>query len=149
MPPAGIGAAGGARLANPNAGAAKLGAPLASPSKYFDLSFDAPAGIPYHLWIRGKAASNSWANDSVFVQFSDSVTASGAATVSQCGGRGGAIGHCVSVRPGEARWTLERRYTAASARARHSVRSASGARSRRTASTPAPTMPAATIQPTE
>ena len=73
-------AAGGARLENPNAGAAKLGAPLASPSKYFDLSFDAAAGVPYHLWIRGKAASNSWANDSVYVQFSDSVNLSGAAT---------------------------------------------------------------------
>jgi regulation of enolase protein 1 (concanavalin A-like superfamily) len=36
--------------------------------------------VPYRLWLRGRAASNSWANDSAFVQFSDSVTSTGAAT---------------------------------------------------------------------
>ena len=41
---------------------------------YFELTFSADAGKPYRLWIRGKAASNGWANDSVHVQFSDSVT---------------------------------------------------------------------------
>jgi hypothetical protein len=70
--------AGGFRLENPNAGAPKLTAPLASPTGYFDLSFTAAAGVPYRLWIRGKAAGNAYANDSVFVQFSDSVTADGA-----------------------------------------------------------------------
>ena len=37
-------------------------------------------GQAYHLWIRGKAASNSYNHDSVYVQFSDSITSSGAAT---------------------------------------------------------------------
>ena len=46
---------------------------------YFELTFSADAGKPYRLWIRAKAASNAWANDSVHVQFSDSVTESGAA----------------------------------------------------------------------
>ncbi|HXG91540.1 MAG TPA: endonuclease/exonuclease/phosphatase family protein [Blastocatellia bacterium] len=72
-------AAGGARLANPNLGAAKLSAPLANPSNYFDLTFSAQAGTAYRLWIRAKAENNDWANDSVFVQFSGSVDASGSA----------------------------------------------------------------------
>ncbi|MQA31888.1 MAG: hypothetical protein GEU82_18985 [Luteitalea sp.] len=71
-------AAGDARLQNPNAGAPKLAAALASPDAYFDMVFDAVAGQPYHLWIRGTATGNSWANDSVFVQFDKSVTAAGA-----------------------------------------------------------------------
>ncbi len=66
-------AAGGARLRNPNAGAAKLTTPLAAPASYFELTFEAPAGTAFRLWIRGKADSNSYANDSVFVQFSDSL----------------------------------------------------------------------------
>jgi HKD family nuclease len=73
-------AAGGARLHNPNAGAAKLAAALADPANYFEMTFTAEAGRPYRLWIRGKAQSNAWANDSVFIQFSNSVTSSGSAT---------------------------------------------------------------------
>ena len=73
-------AAGGERLHNPNAGAAKLSSPVANPSNYFEMTFNAEAGKPYRLWIRGKADNNSWANDSVFIQFSTSVTSSGAAT---------------------------------------------------------------------
>lgn len=64
-------AAGGAALRNPDRGVAKLPAPLASPPSYFELTFTVVAGQPYHLWIRGKADNNSWANDSVFVQFAD------------------------------------------------------------------------------
>jgi hypothetical protein len=70
-------AAGGARLQNPNAGAPKIAAALASPVDYFEMTFDADAGRAYRLWIRGKATGNNWANDSVHVQFSDAVTASG------------------------------------------------------------------------
>jgi hypothetical protein len=73
-------AAGGSRLQNPNAGAPKLSAPLANPAQYFELTFDALAGRPYRLWIRGKAISNSYENDSVYVQFSGSVTSGGAPT---------------------------------------------------------------------
>jgi glucose/arabinose dehydrogenase len=71
-------AAGGRRLEHPNAGAPKLTTPLASPSNYFQLSFTAQAGRPYHLWVRGRAHNNAYANDSVYVQFSGSVDASGA-----------------------------------------------------------------------
>ncbi|MEO8521924.1 MAG: Ig-like domain-containing protein, partial [Acidobacteriota bacterium] len=64
-------AAGGAKLRNPNANAAKRTTALAAPADYFDLSFTAPAGVPYHLWVRGRADADSYTNDSVFVQFSD------------------------------------------------------------------------------
>ena len=70
-------AAAGKRIRHPNAGAAKLAAPLAAPAHYFELKFSADAGRPYRLWVRGKADGNSYANDSVFVQFSGSVNASG------------------------------------------------------------------------
>jgi hypothetical protein len=70
-------AAGGARLQNVNAGAAKLSKPLASPTQYFEMTFNADAGIGYRLWMRGKATSNNWANDSVYVQFDGSVDETG------------------------------------------------------------------------
>ena len=72
-------AASGSRLRNPNAGVAKIVSPLSSPSTYFQMTFNAEAGKPYRLWIRGKADDNSYANDSVHVQFSGSVNASGTA----------------------------------------------------------------------
>src|SRR5262249_21907434 len=72
-------AAGGLRMWNPDAGAAKLGSALASPGTYFEITFTAQAGVPYHLWIRGKADGDSPYNDSVFVQFSGSVNSSGTA----------------------------------------------------------------------
>jgi hypothetical protein len=72
-------AAAGVRLQNPNAGAAKLTTASANPGSYVELTFNVTAGVPYRLWIRGKAASNAWGNDSVFVQFSGSVTSTGSA----------------------------------------------------------------------
>jgi endonuclease/exonuclease/phosphatase family metal-dependent hydrolase len=70
-------AAGQERLWHPDAGAPKLDAPLAVPVHYFEQSFEAQAGRPYRLWLRGRAQSNHWANDSVFAQFSGSVTSDG------------------------------------------------------------------------
>ena len=71
-------AAGGAKIRHPNAGAAKISSAAAEPANYFELTFNAEAGRAYRLWVRGRADSNSWANDSVFVQFSGSVTSAGA-----------------------------------------------------------------------
>jgi phosphatidylserine/phosphatidylglycerophosphate/cardiolipin synthase-like enzyme/regulation of enolase protein 1 (concanavalin A-like superfamily) len=71
-------AAGGSRIGTTDA--AVKGAASANPTDYFEMSFEATAGVAYRLWIRGKAQSNAWPNDSVFVQFSDSVTSAGAAT---------------------------------------------------------------------
>lgn len=73
-------AAGGSRLANPDAGQPRPPAPSAAPASYFELAFDADAGVPYHLWIRGRAEADSYDNDSVWVQFSDAVTQQGAPT---------------------------------------------------------------------
>jgi beta-lactam-binding protein with PASTA domain/glutamine amidotransferase PdxT len=73
-------AASGARLQNPNAGVRKPAAASASPTQYFELTFQAEAGKAYRLWLRGKALNNSYNNDSVFVQFDGSVDASGAPT---------------------------------------------------------------------
>jgi hypothetical protein len=73
-------AAGGARLHQPDAGATTVTSAAASPANYVELTFNAEAGKPYRLWMRGKADGNYWANDSVFVQFSGSVTSSGTAT---------------------------------------------------------------------
>jgi hypothetical protein len=72
-------AASGARLQNPNLNAARVTTPLASPTRYFEMTFNADAGVAYRLWIRGRATSNHWANDSVYVQFDRSVTQAGAA----------------------------------------------------------------------
>jgi putative Ig domain-containing protein len=71
-------AAGGSRLSNPDHAAPKVNAPLASPANYVELSFQAQAGVAYHFWMRGKADKNSWANDSVYVQFSQAANAAGA-----------------------------------------------------------------------
>jgi hypothetical protein len=70
-------AATGLSLWDPDAGVPKIATAAASPASYFDLTFDAQAGVPYHLWLRMKAQNDSWQNDSVFVQFSDSVDANG------------------------------------------------------------------------
>jgi hypothetical protein len=71
------GASGGAALLLPDAGVPKLASASASPANYFDLTFQARAGVPYRLWIRGKAQGDAWTNDSAFVQFSSSVDANG------------------------------------------------------------------------
>src|SRR5687767_8586324 len=71
-------AAGGSALRHPNAGAAKLTQALAQPVNYFQQTFTAEAGVPYRLWLRGRAQSNYWGNDSVFVQFDTSVEAGAA-----------------------------------------------------------------------
>ena len=70
-------AAGGKRIRYPDAGLAKLNTPLANPTAYFELTFNAEKGIPYRFWIRGNAQSNSTNNDSAYVQFSGSVDAFG------------------------------------------------------------------------
>jgi hypothetical protein len=70
-------AAAGIRLSNADRGAGVIDPPLASPADYFDVTFNAQAGVRYRLWLRMKAAGNSKWNDSVHVQFSGSVNGSG------------------------------------------------------------------------
>lgn len=73
------GAASGMAAVLPNAGRAKATTAVASPADYFEVTFDVVANTPYRLWMRGKADGNSGANDSVHVQFTNSVNGSGAA----------------------------------------------------------------------
>ena len=68
-------------MSNPDALKPKVAEAAVSPADYFEMTFTAGAGRPYRLWIRGKAAGDSFANDSAYVQFSGTVTASGAATM--------------------------------------------------------------------
>jgi exonuclease III len=70
-------AASGARLQNPDAGAAKVLQALSAPVSYFELTFDADASKPYRLWIRAVAQNNHYYNDSVYVQFDRSTDAAG------------------------------------------------------------------------
>jgi hypothetical protein len=46
---------------------------------WFELTFKVETGLPYHLWIRGRAENDSYENDSVYVQYSGSTDADGAA----------------------------------------------------------------------
>ena len=64
-------AADGVMMLTPDAGLAQLNAPLASPDDYVDVTFSAPAGTTYRLWLRLRALNNAKANDAVWVQFSD------------------------------------------------------------------------------
>ena len=73
------GAARGIALHNPDAGAAKVASAASSPGSYVEIRFYAAAGVPYHVWFRMQAEDNSYTNDSMYVQFSGAVTASGTA----------------------------------------------------------------------
>jgi phosphatidylserine/phosphatidylglycerophosphate/cardiolipin synthase-like enzyme len=66
-------AAGGKALWNADKGKSKISPALAAPVNYFDVTFTAMAGVPYHLWIRMRSQANTLSNDSVSVQFSDAV----------------------------------------------------------------------------
>jgi hypothetical protein len=66
-------AAAGIVALTPDAGVAQTAAPLAAPTHYVDVTFDAPGGTPYTFWMRLKAAGNSKFNDSLYVQFSDAL----------------------------------------------------------------------------
>ena len=72
-------AAAGAKLTTPDNGWASTSAPLASPADYFEVTFDAPAGTPYRLWLRLQATGDTKSSESVWVQFSDARSSSGAA----------------------------------------------------------------------
>jgi hypothetical protein len=72
-------AADGLLIRNPDAGGETRTRAQASPDSYFELTFEAQAGVPYRIWIRGRAEGQLPSNDSVFVQFSQSLSAGGSA----------------------------------------------------------------------
>jgi endonuclease/exonuclease/phosphatase family metal-dependent hydrolase len=72
-------AAGGRVITSSDLGWSATNAPLASPSNYFEMTFDAPAATTYRVWLRLRASNNSKWNDAVWVQFSDSTSVAGTA----------------------------------------------------------------------
>ena len=70
-------AADGVTLSNPDRGAAKILSPAAAPASYVDVPFTAQAGVQYQVWLRMRASADSYANDSVYIQFSGAVDAAG------------------------------------------------------------------------
>src|SRR5206468_9510166 len=65
-------------LINPNRGAATVTAPAAAPANYVEIPFTAKGGVYYRIFMRAFAQDDSTDNDSVWIQFSDSVDSSGA-----------------------------------------------------------------------
>jgi hypothetical protein len=76
-------AAGGTAAALPNKARAKVVTAVAAPADYLELTFTADANTPYHLWVRMRAETNSYANDSFHVQFTNVVTGAIGTTSSQ------------------------------------------------------------------
>jgi hypothetical protein len=71
-------AANGIKLVTADVGWATVDAPLGSPGDYVEATFDAPAGVPYRLWLRLRATGDTKYSESVWVQFSDALNAAGA-----------------------------------------------------------------------
>ena len=63
-------AAGGFRAHDANGGAPKVPQPSPAPANTITIPFVADPNLTYKLWVRLKADANSWANDSVWIQFS-------------------------------------------------------------------------------
>jgi hypothetical protein len=64
-------ASNGTAVSLPNQSRAKVITAVAQPADYLELSFTADASTPYHLWVRMRATSNAWGNDSIHVQFTN------------------------------------------------------------------------------
>jgi hypothetical protein len=62
-------AAGGARVYYPDAGLPKV--PMPTLDDFVVLTFSADPALTYKLWVRLKADSDSWANDSVWISFAN------------------------------------------------------------------------------
>jgi hypothetical protein len=72
-------AASGIAVRQPDAGGKPIKEALASPVDYVELTFAAEEGVPYRVWIRGRADANLPTNDSAHVQFSGSLKKGGPA----------------------------------------------------------------------
>jgi len=72
-------AAGGNYIGQSHSTQAKITTALAAPTSYFETTFQAQAGVPYHIWVRGRALNDDFNNDSVYLQFDHSVDSGGVA----------------------------------------------------------------------
>ena len=70
-------AAGGVRVYDPNLGAPKVTTPARDLTNSVWFYFYADPNLTYKLWMRLKGDGNSWANDSVWVQFSGATDPAG------------------------------------------------------------------------
>jgi hypothetical protein len=61
------------KLTTADNGVAITPAPLAAPTDYVDVVFNAEANRPYRLWLRTLSLNDSKWNDSLWVQFSDAM----------------------------------------------------------------------------
>lgn len=64
-------ASNGTAVSLPNARRPKVLTAVAQPADYLELTFTAAAATPYHLWVRLRAAGNTFENDSIHVQFTN------------------------------------------------------------------------------
>jgi endonuclease/exonuclease/phosphatase family metal-dependent hydrolase len=72
-------AAGGQTMSSVDWGWSTTDTPLAAPDDYFETTIEADANTNYRVWARLRAAGNSKWNDSVWMQFGDSIDQNGAA----------------------------------------------------------------------
>ena len=70
-------AADGVKLATPDSGRPTIEAPSPTPADYVEATFNASAGTPHRLWLRLRGTADTKWNESVWVQFSDAVSAGG------------------------------------------------------------------------
>jgi hypothetical protein len=64
-------AAGGQAALTPDEGWSTPNVPLSDPVDYIEASFNAPAGVPYAIWLRLRATGDTKFSESVWVQLSD------------------------------------------------------------------------------
>ncbi|HUR34811.1 MAG TPA: carbohydrate-binding protein [Vicinamibacterales bacterium] len=69
--------AGATKMQSNDYGWSTTAAALAGPGDYFEATFNAPAYIKYHVWVRLRATGDSKYNDSAWVQFSDALDRNG------------------------------------------------------------------------
>jgi hypothetical protein len=66
-------AAGGSYIGQTHSSDPKITTASATPAAYFEMTFNAQAGVPYHIWVRGRSLNNDFNNDSAYLQFDQSV----------------------------------------------------------------------------
>lgn len=69
--------AGGLKMISEDRGWDSAASSLANPADFFELDFDAEAGVDYRLWLRLRGAGDSRWNESVWVQFSGAIALNG------------------------------------------------------------------------
>ena len=70
-------AASSQRMSSADNGWSSTSNALSSPASYFEASFTAQAWVKYRVWVRLRATNNSKWNESIWIQFGDSLNPSG------------------------------------------------------------------------